>query len=276
MGRTGTPRPCQAWLAALGRPAPPPHSSLGCWGWRGGTPRVPEGSRRPASPSAPPLVPGAGAGKCQMVEDRQDSANELRPKFKMKEISFFGLHLTPRLRSENDGTAPPGSSPTPAGLADPGTDTRAGGGRERDQVLLLRALRTPGAGGGFLPGQPCSPQGPCRTTPASQLGHPWGASLLFPQHRGHSEAPSSCQIKNTKPNWTQTQIKERHTRREGPVGPSRSLASQHDTFLCNSGTEALGPLWGVGVKKYRDSSLPVGSKQGRGRPNLNFSFWFHV
>lgn len=46
----------------------------------------------------------------------------------MKEISFFGLHLIPSFRSENDGTALPGSSPTPAGLTDPGTDTRVGGG----------------------------------------------------------------------------------------------------------------------------------------------------
>jgi len=170
----------------------------------------------------------------------------------------------------------PRLQPKPAGLTDPGTDTCVGGGKRRDQILLPRALRTPGAGRGLPPWPALQPSRALRTTPSSQLGHPWGASLLFPQHRSHSEAPSSCQIKNTKPNWTQTQIKERHTRREGPVGPSRSLASQHDTFLCNSGTEALSPLWGVGVKKYRDSSLPVGSKQGKGRPNLNFSFWFHI
>lgn len=54
----------------------------------------------------------------------------------------------------------------------------------------------------------------------------------------------------------------------GLGGPSRSLASRRDTFLCNSGTRAQGPLWGIGVKKYGDYSLPVDSKQDRAGPNL--------
>lgn len=111
--------------------------------------------------------------------------------------------------------------------------------------------------------------------PASQ-GTPGGRPPV-PTTEKSLRNPLSCQMRNTNANWTQTHIKERHTQRAGPVGRSRSLASRRDTFLCNSGTEALGPLWGVGVKKYRDYSLPAGSTQGWGRPNLNFfSFWFRV
>lgn len=75
---------------------------------------------------------------------------------------------------------------------------------------------------------------------------------------------------------------ERHTRCEGPSGPSRPLASRRDTFLCNSGTGARGPLGGAGVKKkkkYRDCSLPVGpqARPGQTQSLTVFShFWFHI
>lgn len=112
--------------------------------------------------------------------------------------------------------------------------------------------------------------------PPSQPGHPWGPASCS-HNTEVTQKPPFLPNKKHKPELDTNTIKERHTQRAGPVGRSRSLASRRDTFLCTSGTEALGPLWGVGVKKYRDCSLPAGCAQGWGRPNLNFfTFWFHV
>lgn len=68
---------------------------------------------------------------------------------------------------------------------------------------------------------------------------------------------------------------ERHTRCERPSGPSRPLASRRDTFLCNSGTGARGPLGGAGVKKKKNTETAVSPwvpRQDRERPNLSQFF----
>lgn len=144
----------------------------------------------------------------------------------------------------------------------------------------------PGSASRSLKGTSCWRAPPKLLPFQPDWGTPGAAGPLFPrrvktptQHKSHIKASSTCQIKKkTKPNWTRTQIKERRTPCEGPR-PRRSLASRHDTFLCNSGTGALGPLWGAGVKKYRDYGLPVGSQAGQGRHNLSqffYCFWVHI
>lgn len=197
----------------------------------------------------------------------------------MKKNLFFWTTSYTGLRSENDGTVRPGSAQHQQDLRTQEW-TRVLGeegalpsqGEEGDGTKSSSVLCTPlGWMGASLPGPAAG--GPAQVVvppePPIQPGHPTTQKSLG--------GPLSCQVRNTNPNWTQTQIKERHTQREGPSGPSRSLASRRDTFLWNSGTEALGPLWGLGVKKYGDSSLPAGSRQGRGRPDLNFfSSWFHI
>lgn len=87
------------------------------------------------------------------------------------------------------------------------------------------------------------------------------------------------------PNKRQSQSGHKHKSRRdihdvrGPEAPAGLWLPRRDTFLCNSGTGALGPLWGAGVKKYTDCSLPEGSqaRQGQTRSLTVFShFWFHI
>lgn len=220
---------CGRWGGRTGARAPLPRAT----GGRGGTPCLPEGGAW--------TPPQAGCG-CRKMPAEEEGKTGLcgEPKPTFKEIFVFRTTSYTQLDvTEKDRPPSQGPSPIPAGLrTQEGTCVRGGvalhsQGEEGDSdgTRSSSVLHQPqGPTSSWRPGQgshPSHPATPCSPVAGGRGGRdpPVDQPPLL-QHKSRSEAPSTCQIKKTKWNQTQTQIKERRTRREGHAGPSRSLASR--------------------------------------------------
>lgn len=180
----------------------------------------------------------AGCGCRKMPEEEEEGKTGLcrEPKPAFKEIFVFRTTSYTQLDvTEKDRPPSQGPSPIPAGLrTQEGTCVRGGvalhsQGEEGDSdgTRSSSVLRQPqGPTSSRRPGQGSHPSHPVQPGGWGVGGYPPVDQPPLPQHKSRSEAPSTRQIKKTKWNQTQTQIKERRTRREGHAGPSRPLASR--------------------------------------------------
>lgn len=161
--------------------------------------------------------------------------------------TFSGLLITPSFRSLRR-TGPFSQAPVryQQDLRNPGVSCVGRGEAGRGQRFALKVRKETGPNApcissqqpladGQLPpgsasrshkGTSCwrAPPKPLPSRPGQCTGC---AGLPFPrrvktptQHKSHIKAASTCQKKKTEPNWTQTQIKERHTHCEGPRAPA--------------------------------------------------------